>query len=177
MWPIIYSILVPFGQIRNFRDLNLLTFYFDELTHCLDWTLKEHLTFHLQHKHSGTFANRKYEEPSYPKKPKMCDPILVTLLKMRPRYIQSGRENATQSSGTSPLASYKVVPPGDICHFDLWKDQKGLTGALYGFDFLFLWSIPITKTLLLQQSEGIQSSKLGMWKGYHFSVEAMQKKE
>ena len=119
MWPIIYPILVPFGQIRNFRDLNLLTFYFDELTHCLDWTLKEHFTFHLQHKHSGTFANRKYEEPSYPKKTKMCDPILVTLLKMRPRYIQSGRENAIQFSGTSPLASYKVVPPGDICHFDL----------------------------------------------------------
>ena len=24
--------------------------------------------FHLQYKHSGTFANRKYEELSYPKK-------------------------------------------------------------------------------------------------------------
>ena len=29
---------------------------------------EEHLTFHLQYKHSGTFANRKYEELSYPKK-------------------------------------------------------------------------------------------------------------
>ena len=45
------------------------------------------------------FGNRKYEELSYPKKQKMCDPILVILLKMRP------------SSGTSPLASYKEVPP------------------------------------------------------------------
>ena len=45
------------------------------------------------------FGNRKYEELSYPKKQKMCDPILVILLKMRP------------SSGTSPLASYKDVPP------------------------------------------------------------------
>ena len=43
----------------------------------------------------------------------MCDPILVTLLKMQPHYSQSSRENATPSSGTSPVASYKEVPlPG-----------------------------------------------------------------
>ena len=41
----------------------------------------------------------------------MCDPILVTLLKMRPHHSQSSSENATPSSGTSPLASYKEVPP------------------------------------------------------------------
>ena len=41
----------------------------------------------------------------------MCDPILVTLLKMQPHYSQSSRENATPSSGTSPVASYKEVPP------------------------------------------------------------------
>ena len=35
----------------------------------------------------------------------MCDPILVTLYNR-----QSSRENATPSSGTSPLASYKEVP-------------------------------------------------------------------
>ena len=40
----------------------------------------------------------------------MCGPILVTLLKMRLHYSQSSRENATPSSGTSPLASYKEVP-------------------------------------------------------------------
>ena len=49
---------------------------------------EEHFTLHLQYKHSGTFANRKYEELSNPKNPKMCDPILVTLLKMRPHYSQ-----------------------------------------------------------------------------------------
>ena len=51
-----------------------------------------------------------------PKNPKMCDPILVTLLKMRPHYSQSSRENATPSSGTSPLASYKEVrtPPPEL---------------------------------------------------------------
>ena len=43
----------------------------------------------------------------------MCDPILVTLPKMQPHSSQSSRENATPSSGTSPLASYKGVPsPG-----------------------------------------------------------------
>ena len=40
----------------------------------------------------------------------MCDPILVTLLKVRPHYSQSSRENATPSSGTSLLASCKDVP-------------------------------------------------------------------
>ena len=42
---------------------------------------------------------------------KMCDPILVTLLKTRPHYSQSSHENATPSSGTSPVVSYKEVPP------------------------------------------------------------------
>ena len=46
-----------------------------------------------------------------PKNPKMCDPILVTLSKMRPHHRQSIRENATPSSGSSPLASYREVPP------------------------------------------------------------------
>ena len=72
---------------------------------------EEDFTFHLQYKHSGTFANCKCEELSYPKNPKMCDPILVTLLKMQPHYSQSSCENATPSSGTSSLASYKEPPP------------------------------------------------------------------
>ena len=49
---------------------------------------EEHFTFHLQYKHSGTFAYRKYEELSCPKNQKMRDLILVTLVnpvvKMRP---------------------------------------------------------------------------------------------
>ena len=58
------------------------------------------------------FTNSKYEELSYPKNQKMCEPILVTLLKMRPHYSQSTRENATLFSGTSLLASYigKYIP-------------------------------------------------------------------
>ena len=46
-----------------------------------------------------------------PKNPKMYDPMLVTLLKMQPQYSQSSCENATPSSGTSPLASYRKYPP------------------------------------------------------------------
>ena len=105
--PIIDPILVTFGQICNFRDPNLVTFYL-----CIYLMLnEERFTFHLQYKLSGTFANHKCEELSYPPKKEMCDPIVVTLLKMRPHYKRSSRENATPSSGTLPLASYKEVPP------------------------------------------------------------------
>ena len=79
LWPIIDPILVTFGQICNFRDPNLVTFYFYELTHFCTLN-EEHVTFHLRYKHSGMFANRKYEELSYPQK----SGYLVTLLKMRP---------------------------------------------------------------------------------------------
>ena len=89
-------ILVTFGQICNFRDPNLVTFYFYELTDF--FRLNEgSFTFHLQYKHSGTFANRKYEEMSYPKKSEnvrphssnsielYCDPIKANpVVKMRP---------------------------------------------------------------------------------------------
>ena len=44
----------------------------------------------MQYKHSGTFANSKQERTALAQK--MCDPILVTLLKMRPHCSQSSRE-------------------------------------------------------------------------------------
>ena len=98
-------ILVTFAQRCNFGDPSLVTFYL-----CIYLILnEEHFTFHIPFKHSGTLANRKYEELSHPKNHKKCDPIL-TLLKMRLNYSQSSRENATPSSGTSPLASYEEVP-------------------------------------------------------------------
>ena len=55
---------------------------------------EEPFTFHLQYKHSGTFANRKYEQLSHPKSQRMRDPIPVDPLKMPPHYSQSSRENA-----------------------------------------------------------------------------------
>ena len=50
-------------------------------------------------------------ELSYPKNPKTCNSILVTPLKMQLDHSHPSRENATPSSGTSPVASYKEVPP------------------------------------------------------------------
>ena len=64
---------------------------------------KEHFTFHLQYKHLGTFVDCKYEELSYPNTQKMRNPILVTLLKMRPHDSQSSHENATPSNGHIPI--------------------------------------------------------------------------
>ena len=56
----IEHILVTFGQICNFRDPNLVTFYL-----CMYLILnEEHFTFHPQYRHSCTFVNRKYEELS-----------------------------------------------------------------------------------------------------------------
>ena len=59
---------------------------------------EEQFTFHLQYKHSGMFADHKYEELSYPKNLKICNPILETLLKMGPHYSRSSSENAAPSS-------------------------------------------------------------------------------
>ena len=76
----------------------------------LDW-MKTTLLFICRYKHSGTFGNRKYEELSYTKTSKNVTPWLITLLKMRPHHSQPSRENATPTSGASPLASYKEVRP------------------------------------------------------------------
>ena len=68
LWPVIEPILVTFCKICNFRDPNLVTFYFYDGIDPFCRLNEEHFTFHLQYKHSGTFSNRKYEELSYPKK-------------------------------------------------------------------------------------------------------------
>ena len=57
------STLVTSEQIYNFYDPNLVTFYFYELTLFLKLN-EEHFNFHLQYKHSGMFADHKYEELS-----------------------------------------------------------------------------------------------------------------
>ena len=75
---------------------------------------EERFTFHLQYNHSGTFSNRKYEELSYPKNQKMCNPSLVDLLaeNTTPLIVNVVvKMRAIPSSGTSPLSSYKEVPP------------------------------------------------------------------
>ena len=72
---------------------------------------KQQLSELFNRDHFESLLNRIFQEFPHSKIPKMCDPILVTLLKMRPHSSQSSRENVTPSSGTSPLASYKEVTP------------------------------------------------------------------
>ena len=57
--------------------------------------------------------------------PKMCDPILVTI-ENATHYSQSRRENATPSSSTSPLASYKEVslPPGTTANLGIEESGR-----------------------------------------------------
>ena len=63
--------------------------------------------------------------PQLPPKSENVRPHSSTLLKLRPRYSQSSRENATPSSGTSPIASCKrVLPPGSICSFTNLENLK-----------------------------------------------------
>ena len=88
----------------NFCDPNLVAFYFYEYTHFR--LNEEHFTFHLQHKHSGTFAKRYMKKYLTPKKSENVPPHSGNSID----YSQSSRENATPSSGTSPVASYKKVP-------------------------------------------------------------------
>ena len=73
-----------------------------------------------------------------PKNPKMCDPILVTLLKIRPHYSHSRRENATRSSGKFPIASYKKVPPPsgwDNWDTPIWKGGKCKSALRWGYGY------------------------------------------
>ena len=87
--------LSRFGQMCKFRDPNLVTLY-----SCMYLILnKEHLTFHLQYKHSGMFADRKHKTGlSSPKNRKPCDPILVTFT-----------ENATPCMIVNPVG-VKIRP-------------------------------------------------------------------
>ena len=71
-------------------------------------------------------------------KSEMCHPILVNLLKMRPHYSQSSRENATPSSETSLLASCRGVPlpPGVWFNMLIWWIMMNQFG-----DWLIDWLI------------------------------------
>ena len=127
---ILYSVanykphLSPFWQIGNFRDPNLATFYFYELTHFLSW-MKNTLLFIYSTNILVILFTVIMKNCLTPQNPEMCDPILVTLLKMRPHYSQSSRENVTPSSGSSPLVSYKEVPPIPRKGKFLHKSDKG----------------------------------------------------
>ena len=102
LWPIIEPIKVTFGQICNFRNPYLVTFYFYELTLFFDWM--EDTLLHLQYNILVRLLTVNMKNCLNPKTPKMCDPIVVTLLKMRPHYSQSSRENATPIQRHIPIS-------------------------------------------------------------------------
>ena len=147
LWPIIDPILVTFGQICNFRDPSLVNFYicFYELTHFLDW-MRNSLLFICGTNILVHLLTLNMKNCLTLKNPKLCDPIQVIRLKMRPHYSQSSRENATPSSGTSPWASYKEVPlplprQNTVCKIFLlgegymwplhWANVKGIGTGLF----------------------------------------------
>ena len=105
LWPIADPILVTFWKIYNFRDPSLVTFYIYELNNFFNW-MKKTLLFTYGTNLLVRLLTVNMKNSLTPKNPKMCDPILVTLLKMRPHYSQSSHQNATPSSETFPLASY-----------------------------------------------------------------------
>ena len=81
----INRILVFFGQMCNFRDPNLVAFYFYELTHFLDW-MKNTLLFICSTNILVRLLTINMENCLTPKNRKMCDPILFNpVLKMGPQ--------------------------------------------------------------------------------------------
>ena len=97
-----------FNSVANYRPhlshfWTIIYYYFYELT--IFRLNEEHFTCHL----STNILVRLLTVNTKNESQKMRYPILVTVLKMRPRYSQSTRENPTPTSGTSPWASYKQV--------------------------------------------------------------------
>ena len=84
-----YSLfLVPFGQICNFRDPNLVTFYFFlRIDPFLDW-MKSTLFF-IYRNILVRLLTVNTKNCLTRKNPKMCDPILVTLLKISKGWVWS----------------------------------------------------------------------------------------
>ena len=135
---VIDPILVSFAQIRNLRDPNLVTtFYFYELTHffrsrsaCNKGNRRRlHAgIFQIELKNTLLFICStnimvrllivsNYEELSYTKNPKMCDPILVTLLKMRPIIVNpvvKMRPHPAAHPHQPLIRKYPSPPPGSF---------------------------------------------------------------
>ena len=108
------------GKYVIFAIPNLVTFYFYELSHFLDW-MKKTLLFINTTNILVHLLTVNMKTCLTPKNRKMCDPILGTLLKMQPHYSQSGHENANpiQRHISIILASYKSLPIYFFCRVPL----------------------------------------------------------
>ena len=116
---IVYSVtnyrlhLSQFGQICNFRDPNLVTFYFYEVTHFLNW-MKNTLLFTYSTNLLVRLLTVNMKNCLTPKSPKMCDPIIVNpVVKMRPHSAAHPHE---------PLI--KKYPPPPPIHAELRRKKK-----------------------------------------------------
>ena len=80
-----------------------------------------------------------------------------------------------KASGISQVEVYERVCR-EVCYFSLQKGPKGGTGAFYGYEkfektFLFCGLFIFQRRCISSRDfQGMESSKLGMWKGYHLSM-------
>ena len=89
----------------------------------------------------------------------MCDPILVTLLKLLPHYSKSSCENATPSSGTSLLASCKEVPPPSPPPAGILGSCQSAIGQFFPLSLVTVQEVS-AKVISPQFSPLFQSGKL-----------------
>ena len=87
------------------------------------------------------------------------------------RGVPARKGHLLKASGISQVGVYERVYR-EICYFSLQKGPKGATDEFYGNEkfektFLFCGLFIFSKTVHFQ---GMESSKLGMWKGYHLSM-------
>ena len=86
---------------------------------------------------------------------------------MRPHYSQSSRENATPSSGTSPLASYKEVPPREFKTLHVRESKTVLDSGFQTVDSRLEVQGPgffVNDSGFLQLYSGFQSQNSGLHK-------------
>ena len=100
-------------------------------------------------------------------------------------YTGSFRPNGVSFSDFRYMKGYgfqylKYIKGREMCHLSLWKGPKGLTDEFYGFitsrkRYTFAIDSYLKDSVHLLQLKGMKSSKQGMWKGYHLSIEGIRK--
>ena len=71
----------------------------------------------------------------------------------------------------SDFTRWNISKGRKFCHLGMWKGLQGLTYELYDF----IEAGKRSMTMHLQQLKEMQSSKRGVWKGYHLSIEGIRK--
>ena len=86
---------------------------------------------------------------------------------MQPHYSESSRENATPSSGTSPLVSYKEVPPRGNSYIKV----TGMLFVSLMSENCSLWSLLLSgqkaNIQLVEPPYGHLSTAANFWQKFH----------